>query len=90
MHRDALDALDPLLHQGIAVGVRKKRHVLAHHEDMQPIALRRALLDEVAVAEGERIGVHHHRADLRTKLAASGKPAAVAEAPIGVFSISAT
>ena len=41
---------------------REERGVFTHHEQMQGIAPLRRLLHQMAVAEGERIGVHHYRA----------------------------
>ncbi|MNV17343.1 hypothetical protein D3C71_1081290 [compost metagenome] len=59
------------------VAKREERRVLAHHEQMQPVALRRRLLHQMSMPEGERIGVHYNRANFFPTLAAALQRATV-------------
>lgn len=67
---------------------REERGVFTHHEQVQGVAPLRRLLNQMAVAEGERIGVHHYRANVLPALALRAQGTAVAFDPCGVFSIS--
>ncbi|MNT54414.1 hypothetical protein D3C72_1915760 [compost metagenome] len=61
---------------------REERCVLAHHKEVQPVTLFRRLFHQMTMAEGERIGVHHNRANRLPASAAALQRAAVALDPL--------
>ena len=69
MERQALDPFDAFLDQLEPVAIGKERSVLGDHEQVQPVAGLDRLLDQIAMAAGEGIGVDHRRTDLGARLA---------------------
>ena len=82
MHHHVRQMRHARAHHLKARAEREERGVFTHHEQMQSIALRRRLLHQMTVTEGERVGVHHDGTNLLPTLAASAQGSAVAHDPL--------
>ena len=82
MHHDVRQMRHPRAHHLQTGAERKERGVLTHHEQVQGVAPLHRLLHQMAVAEGERIGVHHYRANVLPALALRAQGTAVAFDPL--------
>ena len=60
MHHHVRQMRHARAHHLKARAEREERGVFTHHKQMQGIALRRRLLHQMTVAEGEWVGVHHN------------------------------
>ncbi|CAM7523798.1 hypothetical protein CISEMA079M_15350 [Citrobacter sedlakii] len=72
MHSETRDIRRAFDHQIEPVFIRKARGVFFHQKQMQPVALRRRLLDQIAVSVGEWVGVHYDAADFFTVVTQTG------------------